>query len=147
MKTPDELVVGIERSIFGRALLISIIVHVVLIGGTSMSLYKDWAKYGFHAPSYINAVKTQENREAEEARRKAAAEEKAAKEAAKAEEMKAIAATNGVKKAGTAKSAAAGAAKAATPAAVGEAKDKTPPELEPLPPKKDFEYGEDLSLD
>lgn len=146
MKTPDELVVGIERSIFGRALLISVIVHVVLIGGTSMSLYKDWQKYGFHAPSYINAVKTQENREAEEARRKAAAEEKAAKEAAKAEEMKAFAATNGVKKAG-AKSAAAG-AKAATPAAaVEEAKDKTPPELEPLPPKKDFEYGEDLSLD
>ena len=146
MKTPDELVVGIERSIFGRALMISVIVHVVLIGGTSMSLYKDWQKYGFHAPSYINAVKTQENREAEEARRKAAAEEKAAKEAAKAEEMKAFAATNGVKKAG-AKSAAAG-AKAATPAAaVEEAKDKTPPELEPLPPKKDFEYGEDLSLD
>ena len=145
MKTPDELVVGIERSIFGRALLISVIVHVVLIGGTSMSLYKDWQKYGFHAPSYINAVKTQENREAEEARRKAAAEEKAAKEAAKAEEMKAFAATNGVKKAG-AKSAAAG-AKAAAPAAVEEAKDKTPPELEPLPPKKDFEYGEDLSLD
>ena len=148
MKTPDELVVGIERSIFGRALMISIIVHVVLIGGTSTSLYKDWQKYGFHAPSYINAVKTQENREAEEARRKAAAEEKAAKEAAKAEEMKAFAATNGVKKAaGAAKSAAAG-AKAATPAAtVEEAKDKTPPELEPLPPKKDFEYGEDLSLD
>ena len=149
MKTPDELVVGIERSIFGRALLISVIVHVVLIGGTSMSLYKDWQKYGFHAPSYINAVKTQENREAEEARRKAAAEEKAAKEAAKAEEMKAFAATNGVKKAaGAAKSAAAGAAKATAPAAaVEETKDKTPPELEPLPPKKDFEYGEDLSLD
>ena len=149
MKTPDELVVGIERSIFGRALMISVIVHVVLIGGTSMSLYKDWQKYGFHAPSYINAVKTQENREAEEARRKAAAEEKAAKEAAKAEEMKAFAATNGVKKAaGAAKSAAAGAAKATAPAAaVEETKDKTPPELEPLPPKKDFEYGEDLSLD
>ncbi len=148
MKTPDELVVGIERSIFGRALMISIIVHVVLIGGTSTSLYKDWQKYGFHAPSYINAVKTQENREAEEARRKAAAEEKAAKEAAKAEEMKAFAATNGVKKAAGAAKSAAGAAKAATPAAtIEEAKDKTPPELEPLPPKKDFEYGEDLSLD
>ena len=146
MKTPDELVVGIERSIFGRALLISVIVHVVLIGGTSMSLYKDWQKYGFHAPSYINAVKTQENREAEEARRKAAAEEKAAKEAAKAEEMKAFAATNGVKKAG-AKSAAGAAKAAASATAVEEAKDKTPPELEPLPPKKDFEYGEDLSLD
>lgn len=82
MKKPEELVAGIERSIFGRALLVSILAHAVLLGGTSLQLYTDWAKYGVHSPSYINSLKTQERKEAETATRKAAAEEAAAKAAA-----------------------------------------------------------------
>ena len=123
MKKPEELVAGIERSIFGRALLVSILAHAVLLGGTSLQLYTDWAKYGVHSPSYINSLKTQERKEAETATRKAAAEEAAAKAAA--------AATNKMAKA----------------AATEDGEQKTPPEEEPLPPKEDFEYGKDLSFD
>ena len=128
MKKPEELVAGIERSIFGRALLVSILAHAALLGGTSLQLYTDWAKYGVHSPSYINSLKTQERKEAETATRKAAAEDAAAKAVA-------------------AKSAAAETNKTAKAAANADGEQKTPPEEEPLPPKKDFEYGEDLSLD
>ena len=139
MKKPDMLLTDIERSIFAKALVISIIAHVALLGGTSFSLFADWGKYGVHTPSYINAQKSKENKEAEAERRKAAAEEKAAEEAKKAEAEK------------TAAPAATNAANAATPAtaATPAAEDGkvTPPEVEPLPPKKEFQLGDDLSLD
>jgi len=139
MKKPDMLLTDIERSIFAKALVISIIAHVALLGGTSFSLFADWGKYGVHSPSYINAQKSKENKEAEAERRKAAAEEKAAEEAKKAEAEKAAA------------PAAPAATNAATPAtaATTAAEDGkvTPPEVEPLPPKKEFQLGDDLSLD
>lgn len=139
MKKPDMLLTDIERSIFAKALVISIIAHAALLGGTSFSLFADWGKYGVHSPSYINAQKSKENKEAEAERRKAAAEEKAAEEAKKAEAEKAAA------------PAATNAANAATPAttATPAAEDGkvTPPEVEPLPPKKEFQLGDDLSLD
>ncbi len=128
MKKPEELVAGIERSILGRALLVSILAHAVLLGGTSLQLYMDWSKYGVHSPSYINSLKTQERKAAETATRKAAAEEAAAKSAA-------------------AKSAAAETNKTTKAAAAADGEQKTPPEEEPMPPKKDFEYGKDLSFD
>lgn len=139
MKKPDMLLTDIERSIFAKALVISIIAHAALLGGTSFSLFADWGKYGVHSPSYINAQKSKENKEAEAERRKAAAEEKAAEEAKKAEAEKAAA------------PAAPAATNAATPAtaATTAAEDGkvTPPEVEPLPPKKEFQLGDDLSLD
>lgn len=143
MKKPEELIAGIDRSILGRALLGSFIAHAVLLGGTSSKLYADWAKYGVHAPSYINSLKIQERKEAEAATRKAAAEEKSKEEAAKS----AAAATNKTAQASvqTNKTALEAAPMKAT--AVVDGDQKTPPEDEPLPPKKDFEYGEDLSLD
>ena len=93
MKKPDMLLTEIERSIFAKALVISIIAHIVLLASTSTSLFADWAKYGVHSPSYINAIKSKENKEAEDARRKAeleakataAAEEKEKKDAAEAD--------------------------------------------------------------
>lgn len=143
MKKPEELVKEIERSIFGKALVISLFAHAVLIGATSISLFKDWVEYGVHSPSYINQVKSAQNKAAEEARRKAEVEAKAAQEAAKAEQMKVIAASNKTSKASV---------PASTPATQGnltnaaQANSLVPPEVKPLPPKKDFEYGEDLSL-
>lgn len=148
MKKPDMLLTDIERSIFAKALVISIIAHAALLGGTSFSLFADWGKYGVHSPSYINAQKSKENKEAEAARRKAAAEEKAAEEAKKAEAEKAAAPAKDAKAAAPAATNAANAAKpatAATPAA--EDGKVTPPEVEPLPPKKEFQLGDDLSLD
>ena len=148
MKKPDMLLTDIERSIFAKALVISIIAHAALLGGTSFSLFADWGKYGVHSPSYINAQKSKENKEAEAARRKAAAEEKAAEEAKKAEAEKAAAPAKDAKAAAPAATNAANAAKpatAATPAA--EDGKVTPPEVEPLPPKKEIQLGDDLSLD
>ena len=148
MKKPDMLLTDIERSIFAKALVISIIAHAALLGGTSFSLFADWGKYGVHSPSYINAQKSKENKEAEAARRKAAAEEKAAEEAKKAESEKAAAPAKDAKAAAPAATNAANAATpatAATPAA--EDGKVTPPEVEPLPPKKEFQLGDDLSLD
>lgn len=140
MKKPDMLLTEIERSIFVKALVISIIAHVLLLAATSFPLFADWSRYGVHSPSYINAQKAKENKEAEAARRKKEIEEKA--EAASSE-----------KSGEAAKADAKGAAPAAKPAdgkaEAAAAKDEpvTPPELEPLPPKKEFQLGDDLTLD
>lgn len=140
MKKPDMLLTEIERSIFVKALVISIIAHVVLLGATSTSLFADWAKYGVHSPSYINAVKSKENKEAEEKRRKAELEAKAtaaAEEKTKQDEAKVKEAADSASK-----------EKPAASAKDASADEKvTPPEIEPLPPKKEFQLGDDLSLD
>lgn len=163
MKKPDELVVEIERSIFGKALVISLIAHLVLLGATSLSLFHDWMytttyedkdldgnpvtrevrPYFLKSPSYINAQKTKLRHDEEElARKKAAAEKAAAAEAARA-----AAATNQTTQASAPASTNAAPAAAKETVATQEEKQKTPPEVQPLPPKKDFTFGEDLTLD
>lgn len=141
MRKPEELVARIDRSIFAKALVISIVAHAALMGATSVPLFQDWMRYGFHSPSYINAEKTRERREAEETRRREATAEKAN---AEAEAKKAAGETNQV-------AAAVEPAKqtvAAEEAAAAKAsEEKTPPEVQPLPPKKEFQYGDDLTLD
>lgn len=143
MKKPDTLLVEIEKSIFMKAIVISLIAHALLLGLTSFSLFADWTKYGVHSPSYINGQKAEENKRREAEERKAAAEKKAAEEQAKAQ----AAATNqtaSVEGKGAAKKNAA--PENATPAAE-EGGKVTPPEVEALPPKKEFQLGDDLSLD
>lgn len=137
---PDDLLAGIRHSILGLAIVISTVVHLILIGVTSFGLYRDWgefglhsAEYGFHTPSVMNQIKTARQRAADDEARRVAAEEKAAAAAAVA----AAAANNAT--AGTAE-AAAGNTNTLDAAPV------TPPELEPLPPKADFNFGEDLQL-
>lgn len=146
MKKPDELVVEIEKSIMPKAMTISLIGHLVLMVVTSIGLFCDWGTYGFHSPSYINAEKARLARAEEDAKRKEAAAEKAKKEAAAAEAKKQAAATNVAAKASApAKGTEATAAKPTV--ATEGASVKIPPEVEPLPPKAEFKYGEDLSLD
>ena len=126
---------------FGAAIFVSLALHAVLLGATSLSLFRDWTEYGVHSPSWINAEKTKARKAADEARRKEEAEKKAAAEEAKAAEMRA-GATNSAQKAS------APAPAKETPATEKtEPEAKTPPEVQPLPPKKSFEYGDDLSLD
>ena len=142
-REPDDLLAEVRRSILGLALLISAAIHLVLIGGTSFGLYRDWGKYGlsspemgFHTPSKMNLIKNRLQREADEAARKAAAEKRAAEAAA-------AAATNAP--AATASAPSSGAASATnTSASAGTVK---PPEVQPLPPKSNFSFGEDLKLD
>ena len=144
MKKPDELIANIDRSIFAKALVISIIAHAALMGATSVSLFQDWMRYGFHSPSYINAEKTRERREAEETRRREATAEKAKSEAAEAEAKKAAGETNQV---AAAVEPARQTVAAEEAAAAKASEEKTPPEVQPLPPKKEFQYGDDLTLD
>lgn len=134
----DALLKNIDKSIFVKAIVISLVAHLVLTVLTSFSLFADWKTYGVKAPATINKIKQDAQRAEDDARRKKAAEEKAAQEAAKAEEARKFAETN--------KAARATAPTAAAPAA-GEKGAKVPPEIQPLPPKKEFQLGDDLSLD
>ena len=143
MKKPDELIANIDRSIFAKALVMSVIAHAALMGATSVSLFQDWMRYGFHSPSYINAEKTRERREAEETRRREAAAEKAKSEAAEAKKT----APGQTDQAAPAAEPAKQTVAVEEAAAAEEKEKKTPPEVEPLPPKKEFQYGDDLTLD
>lgn len=136
-KRPDDLLVEIGRSIMNKALVWSIIGHFVFTVLTSIPLFVDWTHYGIKSPSAINAIRTEENRKAEEENRKKKAMEKAEEAKAAAEAAK----TNSISK---------------TVGATTNAAEKvqktddgkiTPPEVQALPPKKEFEYGDDLSLD
>ena len=159
VKHPDDLLEGLGRSIMTKALVYSIIGHVVVTAATSIPLFKDWTVYGIKAPTTINAIRTEENRKREEEERRQKAAAKAEAEA-KAQAEAAAKAAEESKGKGKAKPAAANASGAATAAAApaaggqgeaaaaaGESGEKKPPEVQPLPPKRDFEYGEDLSLD
>lgn len=136
---PDRLLVNIGKSIMFKAMVISIIAHVVFTGITSIGLFKDWCTYGVKSPSAINAIRTQERKDAEAKQRKAEAEAKAKEAEAKREEEKKAAATNQVNKAA--------ANKGGDAPTAGKGDAKTPPEVQPLPPKKEFQLGDDLSLD
>lgn len=153
VKHPDDLIENLGRSIMLKAVVYSIIGHVVFTAATSIPLFKDWTVYGIKAPTTINAIRTEENRKKEEEERRAKAAAKAEAEA-KAQAEAAAKAAEEAKKGGKRKAPAAsapapatGAAAAVAPAAEGEDGAKKPPEVQPLPPKKDFEYGDDLSLD
>ena len=136
VKHPDDLLENLGRSIMFKAMVWSIIGHVVFTAATSVPLFKDWTVYGIKAPTTINAIRTEENRKKEEEERRAKAAAKAEAEA-KAQAEAAAKAAESAKKAPAA---------SAAPAA-GDAGAKKPPEVQPLPPKKGFEYGDDLSLD
>ena len=136
---PDDLLTGIGKSIMAKAVVYSIIGHFILTAATSISLFKDWTVYGVKSPSAINEIRTEENRQKEEAERRKKAEEKAEAEA------KAKAAEEAKKGGATAPAAAADGS--ATNATVGADGKVVPPEVQPLPPKKEFEYGDDLTLD
>lgn len=165
VKKPDELLAGIGKSILPKAVAYSIIGHLVLMLLTSFGLFVDWAytetyedpvegggtvtrtvrPYLFKAPTTINAGKKKRAQEEEERQRKAAAEAKAAERAKAAAEASAKAAEEAKKN--PPKAAATNVAEAVERPAAEEQKEVTPPEVQPLPPKKGFEYGDDLTLD
>lgn len=138
MRAPDDLLAGTNSSIMLKGLIVSILLHVVLIFGTSFGLYRDWMEYGVHAPTEIKKIKQDAQRKADEAARQEAATQKSAEAAERLEEMKAIAATSAVP-------ASAASAPAVEPQAGKET--VTAPEIAPLPPKKSFSFGDDLNLD
>ena len=144
LKRPDDLLTGIGTSIMTKAIVYSIIAHFVLTVATSIPLFIDWTHYGVKSPSAINAIRTEENRQKAEAERRQKAAEKAeaeAKAAAEAAAKKPAAPAASAPAAGTVPG-------APSPRGADSSADaKTPPEVQPMAPKKTFEYGDDLSLD
>lgn len=146
---PDDLLVNIGKSIMFKAMLWSIIGHIVFTGITSISLWKDWAtdweRFGLKAPGTINAIKGEDRKIAEEKKRKEEAAAKAEAEAKAAAEKREAEAKEKEKAEKAKLEGQGGGGEAA--AATDEKGEKKPPEVQPLPPKKDFELGDDLSLD
>ncbi len=137
---PDNLLKEIDKSILTKGIVVALIVHAIIVFGTSFGLYKDWAKYGVKAPSTIQAIKKAEQVEAEKARREAEIQRKAAEAAVAASNAVPVTATAETKAlSGKAPAAAEG---EAAPAAAGEGSAKKPPEIQPLPPASG-----DISLD
>lgn len=125
LREADSLLAGINRSIFFKALILSTIVHLLFMGISSFSLYKDWAEYGvrsgthgFHTPSVIKTIKRENVQAEQEAARNQKLEERIAAQRAEAQ----AAAAN------------------ATPTPVPETSmsPTEEPTVEPLPPKQNF---------
>ena len=90
-REPEALLLGINQSIFTKALLVSLVAHTLLLGGTSFALYRDWAEhgvrseqYGFHTPSTLKTIKLDLIKEEEDAQRRAREEERLADQRARA---------------------------------------------------------------
>lgn len=149
VKHPDDLLEGLGRSIMTKAMVYSIIGHIVVTAATSIPLFKDWTVYGIKAPTTINAIRTEENRkrEEEERRQKAAAKAEAEAKAQAEAAAKAAEESKGKAKQPPAAKPADAGGQGEAAAAAAESGEKKPPEVQPLPPKREFEYGEDLSLD
>ena len=149
VKTPDALLENIGKSIMFKAMVLSILGHLIFTGATSISLWQDWAsdweRFGLKAPGTINAIKGADKKAAEEAKRKADAAAKAEAEAKAAAEKREAEAKEKEKAEKAKLEGQGGGGEAA--AATDEKGEKKPPEVQPLPPKKDFELGDDLSLD
>lgn len=125
----DDLLKDINKSILTKGIIVALVVHAILIFGTSFGLYKDWAKYGVKKPSTIKEEKKQEQVALDKARREEEIQKKAAEAAA------------------TASNAVPAKASAATGKADAKA-DKSdttvkPPEIEPMKPAS----TDSLSLD
>jgi len=86
---PDTLLESMKKSVMTQAIALAFLVHAAITFGTSFGLYKDWAyfyakdkedpqKKGFtlYTPSTIKVMKNREIKQAEEAKRKAIADEK-----------------------------------------------------------------------
>jgi len=119
-REPDQLLLGINRSILAKALLISAAVHAAVLLFTSFALYRDWAELGlrseagFHTPSVMKQVRQKRIREAD-------AQERAKREEARRADQAARALEDEERRAAAPKTT----PTAETPVA--------PPEIEPLP--------------
>lgn len=129
---PDKLLENVGKSVLGRAVVVAVAVHVLVIGLTSFGLYRDWSVYGLHTPSQINSIKQQRQREADEARRQ--------EEILKRERAVAAAAAAAASNAVPSKASAPGAGKPVPD--VSATQTAKPPEIKPLPPATDVSLDE-----
>ena len=135
---PDDLLTGINKSILTKGIVIALIVHAIVVIGTSFGLYKDWGTYGVKTPSAIKQVKKQEQVEKAKAEREAAIARKASDAASVA--SNAVPAKVSAKVKEPAKS------EATPPKGSVSASKVKPPEIEPLPPATGEISLDDLGL-
>lgn len=96
---PDALLKTMDKKgIFGD-LMVSIVLHLLVIGLTSFGLYASWAKWGVHSPSQIKVLEKAAAKEAAKAEQKA--KEEAAAAAAATNEVKAAQTTSVSSKVGS----------------------------------------------
>ncbi len=77
-KLPEDLMAEINQSIITKGMVISITIHLLVVGLTSFGLYADWVKYGFMLPYEIRVAKKQI---ADEARKEMLSAERQKKDA------------------------------------------------------------------
>jgi DNA-directed RNA polymerase subunit RPC12/RpoP len=91
-RDPEELMGEINTSIITKGVVVSLLIHLIVVGLTSFGLYADWAEYGFMLPVEIKAEKKriadEERKEKLAAARKKKEEERKAAIAAKEEAAK-----------------------------------------------------------
>lgn len=137
-REPEQLLEKINRSIFLKALLISLVVHVVFAGVTSFSLYGKWAEYGMFKEGY-GLLSPSEIREIEQEARKAEREQERNQEMeARIEERRQQADLEMEDEEETEPE------ETATPEPESDAEPEAP-EVEPLPPAEGFsleDFGE-----
>lgn len=129
---PDMLLKKTAKPGMAGDFVVSLVIHLLLIGLTSFGLYKAWAKWGIHSPSQIKLLEKAAAKEAAKAEAQAKAEE-AAKAAAEEE-----------KKSPKKESAAAPQTNApeTKAAAAPEEPRKTPLDQEVAKPPKSFDLNE-----
>lgn len=127
MHVEKEMLGGSKKSIILKALMVSFIVHTLIIGLTSFSLYKDWAKYGIKSPASIKELKKEEAQMLAEERRVEAAAKALATQKEKEKEAEPEEPTPSVKTTSLANTKTEGIA------------HKKPPEIDPLPPTDNFD--------
>lgn len=128
---PEALLEACNQTGFLKSLVIAAVGHIVFAGVTSFSLYADWAKYGMFrdgygllSPSEMKLIAKEDAKAAE----KKAQEEMLAKDLEEQRKKAKLAMENEENQEEA----------AATPEAETASGDPTPPEVEPLPPKKEF---------
>lgn len=133
----DDLLKNINKSILATGIIVALIIHAVIVFGTSFGLYKDWSEYGIKKPSTIKQMKKEQQVAAEKERRDAEIKRKA--------EEAAITASNAVPVSAKAEQSAKQMETNGKPVASSDSTDGNVkiPEIEPLKPAS----TDDLSLD
>jgi hypothetical protein len=128
---PEELLKAADAPPLGKAVLVSVVAHLLVLGLTSFPLYRDWARYGVRTPAALRELKKAERLEADKLKREAELKARQEKEQAEAEAREA-----GAGEAGDA---------ADTPPAADATAGSAPRgEIDPADPVRSFELNEDI---
>jgi len=128
---PEKLLRAADAPSLGRAVLVSVVAHLLVLGLTSFPLYRDWATYGIRTPAALRELKKAERLEADKLKRETELKARQEKEQAEAKARETDAGD-------------AGAATDTPPTADTGAGAPPRSEIDPADPVRSFELNEDL---